>query len=118
MNINTCVISGNITADLETKYTPNGTAVLQFTVAVNRKYKTAEGEPKEEVSFIKVVVFGKTAEVVAQYCSKGTPVCVQGRLKQERWEAENGQKRDKTVLIGENIQFYAKRDNQESEAGA
>ena len=105
MNCNVVLIGGNISNDIDLKYMPNGSAVTQFSLAINRKYNTKDGERKEEVSFIKVVCYGKLAENVKEYCGKGSGVFVEGRLKQERWDASDGSKRDRTVVIGENIQF-------------
>lgn len=109
MNVNVVLLGGNITADIDSKIMPSGDSVAQFVLAINRKFKTKDGEIKEEVSFIKCVAFGKMADNLKLFCGKGSPVLVEGRLKQERWETPEGQKRDKTVLIAENIQFLGKK---------
>ncbi len=119
MNTNIVLLAGNMTADIEVKFMPNGNAVGQFNLAVNRKYKTQEGELKEEVSFIKITTFGKTAENIQQFCAKGSPIFVEGRLKQERWETSDGSKRDRTVVVADRVQFLGKKkeetlDNEEN----
>ena len=92
-SFNKVLIMGNLTRDPELRYIPSGAAVANFTVAVNRTYKDTAGEKKEEVSFVRVVVWGKMAEVCGEYLSKGRPVFVEGRLKSRNWEAQDGQKR-------------------------
>jgi len=89
---NKIILIGNLTRDPEMRYTPQGTSVCNFGIAVNRKYKQAE-EMKEEVTFINVVVFGKQADTCGQYLNKGSSVLVEGRLQERRWETDEGQKR-------------------------
>lgn len=96
---NVCII-GNLTKDVELRYTPQGTAVGQFSIAVN--------ELKDEVSFFEVVCFGKTAENCQQYIAKGSKVGVSGRLKQDRWE-KDGQKRSKVRVIAQRVEFLNKK---------
>jgi single-strand DNA-binding protein len=96
---------GNLTKDPELRYTPNGRAVVNFTIAVNRNYTTQDGERKEEVSFIPVKVWGKQAENCNQYLGKGRSVFVDGRLHQRRWESEDGQKRSAIEVVGLSVQF-------------
>lgn len=104
--MNTVILTGNICADPELRYLPSGSAVCNFNVANNRKW-TQNGEKKEEVSFIGVVSFGKQAETVAQYFKKGSPILVQGRLKQESWE-KDGKKQSKTVVVLEGFEFMSR----------
>jgi single-strand DNA-binding protein len=103
-NYNRVILAGNLTRDPELRYTPNGTAVAKFSIAVNRKYKE-----KEETSFFDIVYFGKPAEIIAEYMKKGRPLLVEGRLQQQRWETDEGQKRSKIEVIGENFQFLGGR---------
>jgi len=96
---------GNLTRDPELRYIPSGTAVASFTIAANRVYNTAAGEKKEEVCFVRVVVWGRRAEVCGEYLSKGSPVFVEGRLRSRTWEASDGQKRSAIEVVASNIQF-------------
>lgn len=105
MNLNVVYIAGNLTRDIELKYTPSGTAVADFTVANNRKYKDREGNLQDETSFIGVTAFGKTAELCAQYLFKGSPILVEGRLKQESWESKDGKKQTKTKVVCQTLHF-------------
>lgn len=107
-NLNKVFIMGNLTRDPELRYIPSGTAVANFTVAVNRVYKDKTGEKKEEVSFLRVVVWGRMAEICGEYLVKGRPVLVEGRLQSRSWEAQDGQKRSVTEIIAENVQFLGK----------
>ena len=116
MSLNIVILAGHLTKDPELKYLPSGMAVCNFTLGANRKLKNSEGEDREEVSFIKVVAFGRQGELVSQSYQKGSLCVVKGRLKQERWEVE-GKQRDKTVIMLEELQFTSKKsDNREEEA--
>ena len=107
---NKVILIGNLTKNPELRYTPNGTPVANFGLAVNRKYRQAE-ELKEEVCFVDIVVFGKQAEHCGQYLSKGNGVIVDGRLQQRRWEAEDGQKRSKHEVVAQTVTFLPKRQD-------
>ncbi len=87
-NFNRCLFMGNITRDPELKYLPNGTAVTTFTVASNRVYQPKDGEKKEEVTFMRIVVWGKRAEVCGEYLHKGSSVFVERRIQNRSWEAQ------------------------------
>ena len=102
-NFNKVILVGNLTKDPELKYTPQGTAVLNITLAINRKYKAGE-EAKQDTAFVPVVIWGKIAEVVNQYCKKGNPLMVEGRIQTRSWE-KDGQKQYKTEAVAENIQL-------------
>ena len=104
-SFNKVLLMGNLTRDPELRYVPSGTAVATFTVAVNRVYTSQAGEKKEEVSFIRIVVWGRRAEVCGEYLSKGSPVFVEGRLQSRSWEAQDGQKRNTIEVIADNVQF-------------
>jgi single-strand DNA-binding protein len=108
-SLNKVFIMGNLTRDPELRYVPSGTAVANFTVAVNRVYKDKTGAKKEEVSFIRVVVWGKMAEVCGEYLTKGRPVLVEGRLQSRSWEAQDGQKRSALDVIADSVQFIGPR---------
>ncbi|MFM7840519.1 MAG: single-stranded DNA-binding protein [Nitrospira sp.] len=116
-SFNKVILIGNLTKNPELRYTPNGTPVASFGLAVNRKYRQAE-EMKEEVCFVDIVVFGKTAEHCGQYLSKGNGVIVDGRLQQRRWETEDGQKRSKHEVVAQTVTFLPKRQDGGSDAGA
>ncbi len=105
-NFNKVILVGNLTRDPERSYTPKGTAMTKFGLAVNRVYTTETGEKKEEVSYFDITTWGRSAENCAQYLSKGRPVLVEGRLQQDRWDdKESGQKRSKIHIIAETVQF-------------
>jgi len=106
---NKVILIGNLTRDPEIRYTPQGTPVTNFSLALNRKYKVGE-ELREEVSYFDIVVFGKQAETSSQYLSKGSSVLIDGRLQQRRWEdKDTGQKRSKVEVVAENVRFMPKR---------
>ncbi|MEK9149887.1 MAG: single-stranded DNA-binding protein [Candidatus Desantisbacteria bacterium] len=103
------IIMGNLTKDPELRYIPSGSAVANFTVAVNRTYKDSSGETKEETSFLPVVVWGKQAENCNQYLKKGGAVFIDGNLKQRSWEDKEGQKRSIVEIVAFNVQFLGGR---------
>jgi single-strand DNA-binding protein len=102
-SVNMVVLMGNMTREAELRYTPNGKAVSSFGLAVNRTYKDASGEKKSEVDFFDIVAWGKLAEIISQYGSKGQGVHVLGRLQNRSWEAQDGSKRNKTEIIANDI---------------
>jgi single-strand DNA-binding protein len=105
-SFNKVILAGNLTRDPELRYTPKGTAVARITLAVNRNYSTEAGEKKEEVSFVDVDVWGRQAEVIAQYMKKGRSLLVEGRLKQDTWEDKNThQKQSKLKVVLEGFTF-------------
>jgi single-strand DNA-binding protein len=107
---NKVILIGNLTRDPEMRYAPQGTSVCKFDLAVNRKYKQAD-ESKEEVMFISIVVFGKQADICGQYLNKGSNVLVEGRLQQNRWETEDGQKRSKHEVVAQSVRFLSRRQD-------
>src|SRR3954467_12169685 len=103
---NKVMLMGNVTRDPQLKYLPSQTAVAEFGLAVNRRYKTAHGEDREEVAFVELTAFGKQAETLNQYCHKGKPLFVEGRLKFDQWDdKDTGAKRSKLSVIAESFQF-------------
>jgi single-strand DNA-binding protein len=105
-SFNKVILVGNLTRDPELRYTPKGTAIAKFGLAVNRVWTNEAGEKKEEVTFVDIDVFGRTAENVAQYMRKGSPLLVEGRLRLDQWDdKQTGQKRSKLGVVGEIIQF-------------
>jgi single-strand DNA-binding protein len=103
MSLNKCMIIGNLGRDPEMRYTPSGQAVTQFTVAVNRNYKGANGEWQEETEWFRVVAWGPLAERTAGYLRKGRKVYVEGRLQTRQWEDREGQKRYTTELVAQTV---------------
>jgi single-strand DNA-binding protein len=105
-NHNKAQLMGNLTRDPELRYTPQGSAVCEFAIAINRKWKNKQtGQMQEEVDFFDIVAWGKTAEICAEYLKKGRPVFIEGHLKQDRWESPEGKKMSKVKVIVENVQF-------------
>jgi single-strand DNA-binding protein len=103
---NKVLLMGNLTRDPEVRYTPKGTAIAAIGLAVNRRWTTESGEQKEEVTFVDIEVWGRQAETVGQYLSKGKPIFVEGRLKLDSWEdKESGQKKSKMKVVCERFQF-------------
>ncbi len=110
-SLNKVMLIGNLTRDPEIKYTPKGTAIADIGLAVNRTYSTDSGEKREEVTFIDVTLWGRVAEIVGEYCKKGRPLFVEGRLQLDSWDdKQTGQKRSKLKVIGENIQLLGGRE--------
>jgi single-strand DNA-binding protein len=114
---NKVILAGNLTRDVEVRYTPGGTAVGNTGLAVNRKFKSATGEQKEEVMFIDITFFGRTAEIANQYLRKGSKVLVDGRLKLDQWTAQDGSKRSKHTITVENLQMLGSRDENAAMGG-
>ncbi|MFH1021935.1 MAG: single-stranded DNA-binding protein [Planctomycetota bacterium] len=104
-NLNKVFLIGNLTRDPELRYTQGGAPVANFGLAVNRKYKDASGELKEETCFVDITVWGRRAEVCGEYLKKGRPVFIEGRLQLHTWETENKEKRSKLRVVADNFQF-------------
>ncbi|MGI8601448.1 MAG: single-stranded DNA-binding protein [Verrucomicrobiales bacterium] len=115
---NKVLLMGNLTRDPEIRYTPKGTAVVEVGLAVNRRY-TVDNETKEEVTFVDITFWGRQAETISQYCKKGRPLFVEGRLQLDSWDdRQTGKKVYKLRVIGENFQFLGSpRDSTDSEGG-
>jgi single-strand DNA-binding protein len=116
VSYNKVVLIGNLTKDPEIRYTPSGTPVANFRLAVNHKYKQGD-DLKEEVCYIDIVVFGKQAENCGQYLNKGQSVLVDGRLQERRWETEDGQKRSKHEVVAQMVRFMPKRGDTAAPSG-
>lgn len=103
---NKVVLIGNLTRDPELKYTPSGKAIADIGLAINHNWKNDAGEKMESVTFVDVTLWGRVAEIVAEYCKKGRPLFVEGRLELDQWDDKTtGQKRSKLKVVGENIQL-------------
>ena len=105
-SFNRVILAGNLTRDPECRYIPSGTAVSDVGLAVNDRRKTPSGEWVDETTFVDITLWGRPAEVVAEFCTKGSPLLVEGRLKLDTWETE-GQKRSKLKVVGERIQLLS-----------
>ena len=113
-NFNKIFLMGNLTRDPQLSYLPSQTAVVEFGLAVNRKWKSKEGENKEEVCFVDLRAFGKTAENINKYVHKGDPFFIEGRLTFDSWTAQDGSKRSKHRVTVDNFQFLSQKDRQET----
>ncbi len=113
MSLNKCMIIGNLGRDPEMRYTPNGQAVTQFTVATNRNYRDQQGEWQKETEWFRVVVWGQQAERTAEYLRKGSKVYIEGRIQTRQWEDQSGQKRYTTELIANTVTNLERRPTEE-----
>ncbi len=102
---NKVILMGNLTRDPEMRVTTSEMAIAQIGLAVNRQYKTRDGEKREEVTFVDVDAFGKDAEVISRYLKKGDPLMLEGRLKLNQWEDKDGNKQSKLRVVLERFQF-------------
>jgi len=117
-NLNQVNLIGNITRDVTTRYTPSGTAIADVGLAINRSWKNDRGEKQEETTFVDVTLWARLAEIAAEYCHKGDPLFVSGRLSLDSWDdKQTGQKRTKLKVIGETIQLLGTRQPAASSAG-
>ena len=116
---NKVLLMGNLTRDPEVRHTSGDRTVANFGLAVNRRYKTAAGEKREEVTFIDCEAWGYTAENIGKFFAKGRPIFIEGRLKLDTWEDRNdGSKRSKLKVVVENFQFVdSKKDGGGSGGG-
>ena len=113
------IITGNLTRDPELRSTPNGASVCSFSVAVNRTYRDASGEQKEDVSFIDCSAWGKLGEMINQYAKKGSGVLVSGRLDQRSWEDKtDGKKRSRVEIVVEDFNFTGSSSNRDNASGS
>lgn len=113
-SLNSVHLIGNLTRDPETRFTPKGIAVCEFSIAINRAYTNDSGERMEDVVYCDITCWAKTAEVAGKYLKKGSPVFVAGRLTMDQWEDKStGQKRSRMKVVGENLQLLGSkpRDN-------
>lgn len=108
-SFNRVILMGNLTRDPELRYLPSNMAVCDIGLATNRRFKDKDGNQREEVCFVDVTAFGRQAEVIKQYMSKGRPILIEGRLRYDSWTGQDGQKRSKLGVIVENFQFVGSR---------
>ena len=115
---NKVMLMGNLTRDPEVRYTPKGSAVADLAIAVNRVYTAENGERREEVTYVDIVLWSKLAELAGQYLKKGRAVFIEGRLQMDTWEdKQTGQKRSRIKVVGENMQFLDSRREGEDQGG-
>ena len=112
---NKIIIAGNLTRDIEIRYTQSGSAIGNTGVASTRKFKAADGSQKEEVLFVDLTFFGRTAEIANQYLRKGSKILVDGRLKLDQWE-KDGQKHSKHSITVENLTMLGNKDDNQGAA--
>lgn len=117
-SLNKVFLIGNLTRAPELRYTPNGTAVSDLRLAVNRAYTTQSGEKRQETYFLTVVVWGKQAETCGEYLDKGSPILVEGRLQTREWEGKDGQRRNVVEVVADRIQFLGRARGAGPEAEA
>jgi single-strand DNA-binding protein len=108
--VNKVILIGNLGRDPELRYTQGGQAVANFTLATTERFPTKEGERQERTEWHRIVAWGRTAELCAQYLSKGRSVYVEGRLQTREWEDKEGQKRRTTEIVAQSVQFLGGRD--------
>ena len=117
MSFNKIILVGNLTRDIELRYTQSGSAIANTAIATNRKF-TVNNEKREEVCFVDITFFSRSAEIANQYLRKGSKILVEGRLKFDQWTDQNGQKRSKHSVIVETMQMLdSKSDSQNSSGG-
>ena len=108
MYINKAMVLGNLTRDPELKALPSGTKVASFSIATNQIWKDSNGERKESVEYHNITIFGKAAEIIAQYSKKGSSLYIEGRLQTRSWEGQDGKKNYRTEIIADTFQFGPK----------
>ncbi len=106
---NRVILVGNLTRDPELRYIPSGTPVCELGLAVNDRRKNSSGEWVDETTFVDITLWARQAEVASEYLSKGSPVLIEGRLKYDAWETNDGQKRSKLRVVGERMQMLGGR---------
>jgi len=107
--VNKAILIGNLGRDPELRYTATGTAVANFTLATNESWNNKQGEREERTEWHRIVAWGRTGELCAQYLSKGRTVYVEGRIRTREWEDREGQKRRTTEIVAQNVQFLGGR---------
>lgn len=118
-NLNKVLLMGNLTRDPELRTTPKGTPICQFSMAINRKFKTEGGEQRDEVVYVDVEAWGKQAETIAKYCAKGRPLYVEGRLRLDTWEDKNTkEKRSRMKVVLEQFQFLSGKEEPAASSSA
>jgi single-strand DNA-binding protein len=117
LSLNRVMLAGNLTRDPQVRFLASEKAVAEFGLAINRRFKDKDGQNKEEVTFVDVETWGRTAELVGQYLTKGRACYIEGRLKFDSWEDKEGQKRSKLKVVADNVQFLDSRATTDRPAG-
>ncbi|MDR1433376.1 MAG: single-stranded DNA-binding protein [Puniceicoccales bacterium] len=110
-SFNRVILLGNLSRDPDLRVTQQGASICKFTVATSRQSKLPDGTIKEETAFVDVDAFGKQAEIIGKYFTKGRPILVEGRLRLDQWETQSGEKRSKLGVVLENFQFVDSRSD-------
>jgi single-strand DNA-binding protein len=118
LNLNTVMLAGHLTRDPQLRSLPQDKTVVSFSLAINRRFKGADGEIKEDSTFVDCEAWGRTAELVGQYLQKGSGCYVEGRLKLDAWEDKEGAKRSRLKVVADSVQFLGKPKAKLSEAAA
>ncbi len=115
LNLNKVILCGRLTADPELKQTPSGIAVVSFSLAVNRRFKSSDGAQSQQTDFINVVAWRQTAEFISRYFHKGSALCITGSIQTRTWQDQQGQKRYATEVVADEAMFVDSKN--ESNAG-
>ncbi len=110
-SLNKVLLIGNLTRDPEVRMLPSGRSVCKFGLAMNRNFKDAEGNRREETTFVDVESFGPRGEALARFFTKGKPIFVEGRLKLDQWESQTGEKRSRLLVELDNWEFVGSRQD-------
>ncbi|MCB9845751.1 MAG: single-stranded DNA-binding protein [Phycisphaeraceae bacterium] len=116
-NLNRVFLMGNLTRDVELRHTSGNQPVANIGLAVNRRWRGQDGEPREETTFVDCEAWGRTAEVMSQYLRKGRPVFIEGRLKLDQWQDQQGGNRSKLKVVVESFQFVDSREGGDASSG-
>lgn len=108
-SFNKVILAGNLTRDPQLTYLPSNTAVAEFGMAMNRRWKSQDGQDREEVCFVDLRCYGRQAETINKYMKKGRPLLVEGHLRFEQWEGKDGQKRSRLCVVVDSFQFIDSR---------
>src|SRR5512136_2718813 len=109
-SVNKVILIGNLGRDPETRYTADGAAITNITVATSLRYKDSSGQQQEETEWHRVAFFGRLAEIAGEYLKKGSPVYVEGRLRTRKWQDKDGQDRYTTEIVADNMQMLGSRE--------
>src|SRR6476619_4357526 len=119
MSFNNVIIMGNLTRDPEVRTLPSGNSVARLAVAVNRTYNDKDGNKKEEVTYVDVDAFGKQAEIIGKFFTKGKPILIEGRLKLDQWEDKiSGEKKSRFGVVLEGFSFVGGKGEGDSSGGS
>lgn len=117
-SFNKVILAGNLTRDPELRMTANNLAICKLGLAVSRVFTTKDGERREDTTFVDIDAFGRQAETLAKYMTKGRPLLVEGRLQLDSWETQSGEKRNKLKVVCENFQFLSSGRSDDREGGS